>query len=405
MDRRGFLAQSALGGAATLLGGAIASATSAAAAADAASLIKGKSAELIVHKPLPAEIETPVALLRQHKITPDRLLFVRNNGQLDSAMVLEPAPLDAWTIEVTGQVEYPRVIEGKLLRTLPQVEQEVVLQCSGNGRAFFSRLAKTEGSPWSRGGMGNVLFKGVPLSALFSAIKCNVAPQARFVTAEGKDSPAAPTKADFEHSIPLDDALARSLIALEMNGQPLPAVHGGPVRLITPGYYATMNVKWLTRLRLEARETTNHNQLKRYRTPREPLAPGGHYNYTLDNSDPNWRMRTKSVIFSPLDGETLSAGKLVVLGVAFNDGAAGIDCVLVSADGAKSWRAAELQPPSGPYAWRWFKAQLELPSGKHTIMVRAIDALGRSQPPDGSTTWNPDGYAFNAADTVAITLG
>ena len=377
-------------------------AAGAAPLADAAELIRGKSSGLIVHSAAPLEIETPLELLRAHAVTPAELLFVRNNGALADSNSLDPAPLAGWSIDVSGLVEFPRTLDAARLGEMPLVEQDVVLQCSGNGRKFFSAAAKVKGAPWRHGAMANVQFRGVSLRVLLDELKCQPHSHARFLTAEGRDAALSADKADFEHSIPLDDALDRSFLAIELNGKPIPAVHGGPVRLITPGYYATMNVKWLSRLRLEGQETPNYNQVPRYRTPREPIAPGTPYINTLENSEPNWRLRTKSVIFAPLDGEHLATGDVTVNGVAFNDGRARIEAVELSLDDGRTWRRAELAPGARPYAWQPWSITIALPAGEQRIVVRAVDALGRTQPLDAAAGWNPDGYAWHNAHRVTV---
>ncbi|MGE0534724.1 MAG: sulfite oxidase [Pirellulales bacterium] len=382
-----------------------ASAGAAAATADSAKLIAGKATGLIVHGAGPLEIETPLERLRAHEITPADILFVRNNQKLADTDTLKPAPLAGWQIEVAGLVEFPRTLDAAILADMPTEEHELVLQCSGNGRAFYSRAAKVKGAPWSTGAMGNVRFRGVPLRAVLEVLDCRPHSSAKFLTAEGRDTPVSADKADFEHSIPLDDALERSLLAIELNGAPIPAVHGGPVRLVTPGYYATMNVKWLGRLRLEAQETPNHNQVPRYRTPREPIAAGTPYVNTLENSEPNWHLRTKSVIFAPLDGERLASGAASVSGVAFNDGRARIEAVEVSVDDGQSWQRAELAKSRGPYAWQHWSIGLTLPAGEQQILARALDSLGRTQPLDPAAGWNPDGYAWNGVQRVTVQVG
>ncbi len=414
-ERRAFLQQlCALAGAAAVPGWQHASLASGAdPASNAASgsgatvpgsaeLIQGKSPGLIVHSAQPLEIETPLELLREQPITPIELLFVRNNQQLADSATLEPVPLAGWQIEVGGLVEFPRMLDAARLKNMPAVERKVVLQCSGNGRKFFAEAAKVKGAPWSHGAMANVRFRGIPLRALLDELDCRPHADARFVTAEGRDSPISAEKADFEHSIPLDDALARSLLAFELNGAPIPAVHGGPVRLITPGFYATMNVKWVSRLRLEAQETPNHNQVPRYRTPREPIAPGTPYVNTFENSEPNWNLRIKSVIFAPLDGERVPAGVVAVRGVAFNDGRARIETVEVSIDDGQTWRRAELAPNAGRYAWQPWSITLALSVGEQRILSRAVDALGRTQPLDPEAGWNPDGYAWHGVHRVTV---
>ena len=311
---------------------------------------------------------------------------------------------DDWTIEITGLVERPGSISVRYLAEMEQVEQELVLQCSGNGRAMFSAAAPAKGAQWQCGAMGNVRFSGVPLAKVLDRVGLRIGPRARFITAEGRDAPAKPGEPDFEHSIPLDDALARSFLALAMNGAPIPAAHGGPVRLVTPGYYATMNVKWLGRLRFEQEETANYHQVRRYRTPRDPIAPGSDFTYDLANSEANWRMRTKSVIFAPLDGEHIAAGKVEVRGVAWNDGASRIESVLVSSGGSAPWQPAKIAAGAGPYAWQPWSIALELDPGAYQLSARAIDASGRSQPLSPAANWNPAGYAFNGVHVVKVVV-
>lgn len=371
---------------------------------DSAQLIAGKRAGLIVHNTKQAEIETPLALLREQAITPKELLFVRSNQEVPDTRTTKPADAEGWTIEIGGLVETPAKIAAEDLRKFESSEVEMVLQCSGNGRALFSKAAKVAGAPWTQGAMGNVRFSGPRLKDVFDSLNLNISPAASFLTAEGKDGPAKPGAADFEHSIPLADALARGILALEMNGEPIPAVHGGPVRLAMPGYYGTMSMKWLTRLRLEDRETFNHHQRRRYRSPSEPIKPGSPFEYDFNTSDANWRMKIKSVIFAPLDGETLKAGKTTVRGVAFNDGSVKIDAVEVSLDDGRTWRRAQLETPKSPYAWHPWTAEVEIDRGVDRILARAVDALGRTQPLDGAIGWNPAGYCWNGVQRVQINV-
>jgi len=219
-----------------------------------------------------------------------------------------------------------------------------------------------------------------------------------------KDQPDA-GKEDFEHSLPLDDVLKKSILAVKLNGEPIPAVHGGPVRFITPGYFGTMQVKWLSRLRFEAAETSNYNHVPRYRMPNVPVKPGDKYDYTTANSVPSWRMNVKSVVLFPAPGEKLSAGRVTIRGVAFNDGEAKIDTVLVSLDEGRTWRPAELEVPGSPFAWTRWQFPAMLNAGPANIWARAIDTRGRSQPLDGSTFWNPPGYEWNGVEKIGVTVG
>ncbi len=360
-------------------------------------LVPGKNSQLVVHNAKIFEFETPLTLLREHNVTPSDILFVRNNQQPAWALTLQPPAEQAWNLEIAGLIEYPRVIAIESLLKMPMVEHEMVLQCSGNGRKSFSRAAPAKGSQWDQGAVANVRFKGVPLRAVFE--KFDVRPHAsvRFLTAEGRDEPATAADADFEHSIPWADALDRSLLALELNGKPLPAIHGGPLRLVTPGYYGTMNLKWLSRLRLEAQETVNHHQVKRYRTPLHPIEPGSKFEYGLENSEPNWNMRIKSLIFSPLDGEQIPAGRLRFNGVAWNDGEAKIETVELSSDAGFHWQRAELKVPGSRYAcdpmspsrpnFKSRRASLPLPAGLSQTQWGTADTARWIDRLESSSLW------------------
>jgi sulfite oxidase len=153
-----------------------------------------------------------------------------------------------------GLIGEPVTIRGEDLLGMAQVEHEMVLQCSGKSRSKFSEAYPIQGIAWGQGGGANVRFSGVPMSAVLKKQNVKIDREAKFRTAEGKGLPVGLEMPDFEHSLPLADALEKSIFALKLNGEPLPGVHGGPVRLVTPGFYGTMQVKWLGRLRFEATE-------------------------------------------------------------------------------------------------------------------------------------------------------
>ena len=359
-------------------------------------------AQLLVHKTDIPVLETPSALLGD-QVTPLKALFVRNNQPLENAATLKPFPLKGWKIALTGMIDKPQTLDAGMLAGMEQVEREMVLQCCGNGRSLFASSVKAKGTQWTRGGMGNIRVSGVPLMAVLRKLRIRIASGARFLAAEGKDAPI-PGKEDFEHSLPLDEAAADSLLALQINGRPIPAVHGGPVRLMTPGYYGTMHIKWVSRLRFEDAETGNYNQIPRYRVPRTLLSPGKPIKYTFRNSEACWRMKVKCVVLSPRPGTTVKAGKPhVVRGVAFNDGITRIDSVQLSTDRGRTWNRVRMEIPRSRYAWYRWTAAVSLPAGAHELWARAVDAQGRSQPLDGSIHWNPSGYEWNGVEKIPVT--
>jgi sulfite oxidase len=368
---------------------------------NASKVVLGKNPHLVIHESNPAVLETPRSMLAGTRLTDVTTLFVRNNQQPDFAATLKPVPAKSWAINIDGLVSKAISVDASELSKLDQTEVQMVLQCSGNGRSLFSLDAQTKGTQWGHGAMGNVRFAGVPLAALLKHKNITVHPEAEYVVANGKDGPVS-GKEDFLHTLPAKEVLSRSFLALRMNGKPLPAIHGGPVRLVTPGVYATMHIKWLGSLQFVRDESKNHNHAVRYRVPRRSIRPGDEFSATLANSRFNWRMKTKSVVLSPAPGTQVGTGKTLIQGVAFNDGLADIETVLVSIDQGKTWQRTMLTPTAKPFGWWNWKLALSLKASPMEIWSRAIDSRGRSQPLEGSIAWNTRGYEWNGVEKVKI---
>lgn len=364
--------------------------------------IPGVDPRLDVMNAVPLVLSTPVDLLAENRITDKSVLFIRNIQDLDIGMTMEPVPLDGWEIELSGLIfPYRVVIKATDLLEMEQVEYEMILQCSGNGRNEYGGI---KGTPWNQGGVGNVRFAGVPIKAILAKHNVQVDPQVKYITAEGFDGPMGLEKPDLEHSIPVADVLERGIIALRLNGEPIPGIHGGPVRLVTPGLFGTMQIKWVTRLRFETAESPNFYHATEYRMPYERMEPGSKFKFTLENSRPTWDIKLMSYILNPLPGATLKAGPISISGVAYNDGKAPIESVLVSVDRGKSWTPAEFEIPDSPYSWYEWKTEKTLGPGTHEIWARATDALGRSQPLDGRIFWNPNGYEWTGIFKNEVTV-
>jgi sulfite oxidase len=352
----------------------------------------GKDRRLEALSTAPLVLQTPLSLLAGKRITDKQILFVRNCQDIGGGVTVEPRPLDRAAIELAGLISPASVvIRADDLVGMPQIEYEMVLQCAGNGR---SRYAGVPGTPWEQGGVANVRLSGVPLSAVLEKHRVTIDSRVRFVTAEGGDVAVERVSPDFEHSLPLEDVLARSILAVRLNGEPLPVVHGGPVRLVTPGFFGTMQVKWLARLRFEATESRSYFHAIEYRVPYSPVEQGQNFKFTLENSRPTWVLRLMSHVFDPLPGAQLKSGPVTVRGVAYNDGSVRLASVLVSFDRGHHWLPASLEAPKSPYAWYLWTAQATLTPGVHEIWSRAVDTAGRTQPLDGSIDWNPNGYEW-----------
>lgn len=367
--------------------------------------IEGKTPWLTLHVPNPLQSETPLALLRASRVTDKAHLYVRNNQDLDGAMTLGPGAED-WLVTLAGAQEtntLTRTLTLPDLRAYSQHEAEMVLQCSGNSRGRFGGVSPVSGSRWQDGAVANVVFGGARLRDVLEDLAPNLL-SAGYLTARGAGTPHDDDMSPFERSVLLAGVLDTALLALTLNGEPLPALHGGPVRLVLPGFYGVNNVKWLSSLSLDAEPTGNSYQTEKYRLPKTPLQPGQVFEATPQNSVPSWQMKLKSLLWRPLVGETLRAGPVALGGVAWSDGRSRVAQVAVSCDGGETWQAAALDTPESPYAWSAWSLTLPFTSGEHEVWVRATDDAGNAQPLEQNTGWNPAGYEWSSAERVRLSV-
>ena len=325
-------------------------------------------ASVIVHSS--TTIETKRAAFGSGVITPAEQLYIRNNLPAPDASIV--ADRDAWQVAIEG-VKAPRTLTLRELKTMGVETTAMVLQCSGNGRGYFP--SKPSGTPWQVGAAGCVMWTGVPVRVVAEALG-GVVPGAGYLTGTGGEKlPEGldPLSIIVERSVPAA-AMADALLAWEMNGVPISLAHGGPLRLIVPGYTGVNNIKYIKRLAFTAKETDAKIMSHGYRIS----PPGG----KGEPSQPSVQeMTVKSWINSPApDAAGVRAGLVQVQGVAFG-GLNGIKRVEVSLDGGKTWNDARLTGPDlGRYAWRQFVLAAKLPAGSHTLASRATDTAGNVQP-------------------------
>jgi sulfite oxidase len=323
---------------------------------------------LIVHSG--TTIETKRGMFGTSVITPAEQLYIRNNLPTPDASVV--ADRDAWELAVEG-VKSPRVLSLRDLKRMGIETTAMVLQCSGNGRGYFP--SKPSGTPWQVGAAGCVMWSGVPVRRLAEALG-GVAGGMSFMTGTGGEKlPEGldPKSIVVERSVPVA-AMADALLAWEMNGVPISLAHGGPLRLIVPGYTGVNNIKYIKRLAFTAQETDARIMSHGYRIS-PPGAKG-------DPSQPSVQeMSVKSWINGPgTDGRPVPAGDVQIHGVAFG-GLHAVTKVEVSLDGGRTWSQARfIGPDLGRYAWRQFGLAARLPAGQHTLVSRATDSAGNMQP-------------------------
>jgi len=360
----------------------------------------GKNPGLVVLGDRPLVAETPEHLL-DDDTTPIAKFFVRNNGQIPEA-ALDP---NAWRIKIDGEVNQPLDLTlAELRQRFPQKTYRMVMECGGNGRSFFAPQAR--GNPWTNGGAGCAEWTGVPLADVLKA--AGVKDSARYTAHYGADPHLSgdPTKETLSRGMPMAKAMEEhGLIVFAMNGEPLPHIHGGPVRLVIPGWPGSLSHKWLARITLRDREHDGQGMTgTSYRVPATPMVPGGKADektFRILESMP-----VRSIISSPMNGTRLPAGtRTVSLRGAAWAGDLDARAVDVSTDFGATWTPAALQPLRNRYDWRRWTAQASLPSdGYYEIWARATDSQGRMQP-HVAGGWNPQGYGANPMHRVAILVG
>ena len=400
VDRRAFLAGALGAGGGLVVGAAggyaIAQAVDDEPAEDAeeTALPGAKEEEdFVVHGTSPYTIETRRDRFGASVLTAAPLMFIRQNLELPDGSILDDR--DGWTVEIEG-VGNPGSVTVRELKQMGVTTQAMVVQCSGNGRGFFEH--DPSGSQWEVGACANVIWTGVPVSTVAEALG-GPAASARFLTATGGD-PLPPDvderEAVVERSVPIEKGMRDCLLAWEMNGEPTPLAHGGPLRLIVPGYYGINNVKFVERLAFTDEESDADIMRTGYRV--RPIGVEG-----APDQPTMWEINVKSFVTEPL--ETASAGRLRALGVAFA-GESPVERVEVSTDGGESWSEAEFYGHDlDPTAWRRFVYEFDVEPGEIVIASRATDAEGNTQPEQ--RVENHRGYAHNGwrdhAVRVAVT--
>lgn len=336
----------------------------------------------------PPDYETPVALLDSF-ITPVEHFYVRSHLPVPPA--LEEA---RWRLAVDGDVETPLSLSVAELRAMPAATVTVTLECAGNGRAFFT--PPVAGIQWKKGAVGTARWRGARLADVLK--RAGAKSTARFVHMQGADRPLG-TMPAFVRQVPLDKAMhPDTLIAYEMNGQPIPPVHGFPLRAIVPGWEGAYAMKWLASLRVSATPSDSFWVATAYRYPSRRVAPGA--TVAAEDMAPLTGLVVKSLITTPLDGATLPRGAIAVAGFAWA-GERDITRVDISTDSGATWQPARLVGEQQRYTWRRFEYAFEATRAESCLILsRATDDRGNVQP--AVAHWNPSGYLWNQYDGVRV---
>lgn len=309
-------------------------------------------------------------------IVPNELFFVRSNGPTPD---IDP---EVWRLEITGNVEQPQSLSLADLKSLPQQTITSFLECAGNGRSFLNPPA--EGTEWKNDAAGTATWTGTSLPNVLDL--AGLKSSAVDLIAQGGDMPG------MQRGLPVQVGLdPKTMLVWEMNGAPLPVPHGGPVRLLVPGWAGIASTKWLVGITAGA----------------QPFAGFWNFeNYTLitdagEHVLPVREMPVKSIISRPSSGEVLDAGTHVVTGFAWS-GFGAVASVEISTDGGDTWESAEIVEEAGPLAWIRFSYQWPAKPGTARLRSRATDARGLVQPEQA--LWNAKGYLNNAIYELEVTV-
>jgi sulfite oxidase len=342
---------------------------------------------MIVRSARFVDLETPVEYFNTW-LTPVPHFFVRNHMHEPSA--LEPA---VWRLAVGGEVEKPLNLTLSELTKLETHSVVNTLECAGNGRSLHR--PQVPGVQWGKGAVSTARFSGPRLRDVLQ--RAGVKSTGKHVMFRGLDE--VPGKVPpFIRSIPIEKALdSDTLIATNMNGAPLTRHHGSPARTLVPGWIGAASCKWLTEIKILDSEFVGNFMSPGYRLPNQSIKPGDAVK--PEDTHPLTALSVKSVISGPLDGAAVKAGKVGLHGAAWA-GEADVVKVEVSTDGGTSWSSAHLGHEQAHYAWRLWNFEWKAKAGDYTILSRATDSQGRTQP--ATPAWNPSGYLYNAVDQVKI---
>jgi DMSO/TMAO reductase YedYZ molybdopterin-dependent catalytic subunit len=358
-------------------------------------------APLIVLGERPLVAETPEAML-DDDVTPADKFFIRNNGGIPERFAADPR---TWRLKIEGEVGTPLDLSlGDIESRFETVTLRLQMECGGNGRGAF--VPETRGNQWGNGAISNGEWTGVRLRDLIRA----AAPKdtARFTGHFGADPHLSgdPGRAAISRGMPIAKAMEdTTLVAFRLNGEPIPQVHGFPMRLVVPGWPGSLSQKWLNRIVLRA---TPHDGQgmggTSYRVPVRPIVPGSNNN-GADFTDLT-SMPIRALLTNVAHGTRLPAGtrRIDLRGHAWA-GDLTARAVAVSVDFGATWKEMEVAAPPNRHAWQRWQGAVELPSdGYFEIWTRGTDSQGRMQT-HAAANWNPQGYGANAMARTAVLVG
>src|SRR5712671_3353314 len=342
----------------------------------------------------PPNYETPIEYFRS-AITPNDAFYVRYHLSDIPQVDAKTSKLSIGGEGANAQAE----LTFDDLQKMPAVEIATVNQCSGNRRGLFK--PHVVGVQWGYGGMGCARWKGARLRDILD--KVGVKKEAIETVLDGADGPVVDKTPDFVKCIPVWKAMEETtIVAYEMNGEPLPHWNGFPARIVVPGWTATYWMKHVSRINVVTKPFDGFWMKSAYRIPlgKFPIVARFASQETTVNT-PITEMVINSLVTSHADGATVTAGGNVTIGGLAWDAGYGIHAVEISTDGGSNWTAAALGEDIGRFAFRTFSHAVAMPTkGSYKIMARATNKIGQSQAT--ALIANPAGYHHNVIQTLNL---
>ena len=344
-------------------------------------------AKLITIESSPYNAESPLSVQAQ-PITPAPLFYVRNHGNVPP---VAQADAEAWRLRVQGALQKPAEWSLAQLRELPRHEVTMTMECAGNGRTLLPKAVP--GTPWNLGAISTGTFAGTSLRNVLA--QAELASNVIEVVGAGADTSLIDGAREvlFQRAMPIETALQPDvLLAWELNGAPLTADHGFPLRLVVPNWYGVASIKWLTTLTASTESFDGYYQRDRYIYAREEGTPEG---------QPVTTMRVRALVGNLSNNAVVPMTTTTIEGKAWS-GDGDIRRVEISCDEGTTWAEAALDAAT-PYAGRtWHYAWEPQHAGDHTLIIRATDTAGHTQPLEPRV--NRFGYGNNVAQRVRVTV-
>ncbi|OQD87530.1 hypothetical protein PENANT_c005G07289 [Penicillium antarcticum] len=369
-------------------------------------VLREKHADMLHLLQFPYNGEPPKRLVTSKAITPNPLHFVRNHGGIP---IIDK---EKWDLSLDGLVNHPKTYKFHDLMDetkFPRMEKTVTMQCSGTRRIEQISLYGGQGdevpqAPWAEGAIGTARYVGISLKKLIKDCGGLVKP-AKHLELYGAETYVKDLEVgNYVVSVPWSKVKANEVIlAWEMNGQPLPKIHGYPLRVVVLGYIGARSVKWLYRIKAIENPSSAPVQSREYLYFNQQV---GKYNLRPTDGIQIQEMPVSSAIMSPWTKQAVvHTGKIRCKGWAYSGGGRWPERVELSADGGFSWYDVPPERLSKKGKWTWRTWEFDLPcdvEGWIEIVCRCWDNSLNTQPLNVRAAWNWGLHVTSSAHRIKV---